>query len=151
MKASRVSGIRESIERVVERRGYPAMLEGILSPAGGEAGRVLDLFSGAGGLSLGFEAAGFSTVGYEQNAAACRTYAANLVGECHNVTIDARTEFPRAEVLIGGPPCQPFSRRGVQLGKEDARDGFPHFIRAVREVQPAVFLIENVRNLYDRH
>ncbi|PID90271.1 MAG: DNA (cytosine-5-)-methyltransferase [Bacteroidetes bacterium] len=127
------------------------MLSKLLQPAPATAGIALDLFAGAGGLSLGFEAAGFSTVGIEQNAAACASYRENLKGDCTCICINEQTQFPRADVVIGGPPCQPFSRRGSQKGKDDNRDGFPHFVRAVHEVQPAIFVIENVRNLYDKH
>src|SRR5690606_9670087 len=55
--------------------------------------------------------------------------------------------YPNAEIVIGGPPCQPFSVGGHQRGMKDARDGFPIFIDAVRKLQPSVFVFENVRGL----
>ena len=77
------------------------------------------------------------------------TYNNNLQGECHNQYLTVGFEYPEAEnidIIIGGPPCQPFSRFGNQMGMEDARDGFPIFIDAVRRLQPRVFLFENVAN-----
>jgi DNA (cytosine-5)-methyltransferase 1 len=50
--------------------------------------------------------------------------------------------------VIGGPPCQPFSVGGHQLGLEDSRDGFPVFISAVERLQPEIWLFENVRGLF---
>jgi DNA (cytosine-5)-methyltransferase 1 len=108
---------------------------------------AIDLFAGCGGLSLGFEAVGFKTIGYEKLQDAAETYQNNLLGKCFNQELDINTEFPKADLIIGGPPCQPFSVGGKQLGLKDARDGFPIFIAAVEQVQPEVFLFENVRGL----
>lgn len=112
---------------------------------------VLDLFAGCGGLSLGFEAAGFTTVGYEMNKAASDTYNANLSGICYNEKLSVGFRYPKADIVIGGPPCQPFSVRGIQKGMEDARDGFPIFIDAIKTIQPNIFMFENVRNLMYSH
>ena len=108
---------------------------------------VLDLFAGCGGLSLGFEAAGYKTIGYEMDKSASDTYNKNLVGDCFPVKLDLDFEYPQADIVIGGPPCQPFSVGGHQKGMEDARDGFPVFIDAVKKLQPKVFMFENVRGL----
>jgi DNA (cytosine-5)-methyltransferase 1 len=112
---------------------------------------VLDLFAGCGGLALGFESLGFETVGYEMVASAAQTYEANLRGSCHKITLTPDYLFPPAEVVIGGPPCQPFSVGGHQLGLKDARDGFPTFVSAVRQSRPAVWMFENVRGLLYRN
>lgn len=108
---------------------------------------VVDLFAGCGGLSLGFEANGFKTVGYEMDENASNTYNNNLLGKCHTEKLSLESEYPKAEILIGGPPCQPFSVGGKQLGLKDSRDGFPIFIDAVKKVNPEVFLFENVRGM----
>jgi len=108
---------------------------------------VLDLFAGCGGLSLGFEALGFETIGYEMDEFATQTYNANLNGTCYCEKLSIETEYPNAEVIIGGPPCQPFSVGGKQLGLKDSRDGFPIFIEAVKQLDPKVFLFENVRGM----
>ncbi|HEX4805493.1 MAG TPA: DNA cytosine methyltransferase [Conexibacter sp.] len=130
---------------------YPQRIADLLRPGKPQAPVVLDLFAGCGGLAAGFEAQGFETVGYEMDADACSTYNANLSGRCEQVFLTPETEFPRAPVIIGGPPCQPFSVGGRQLGLADARDGFPAFIAAVEQVQPQIWLFENVRGLFYRN
>ena len=112
---------------------------------------AIDMFAGCGGLSLGFEAAGIKTVGYEMVADCCETYRKNLNSECHQAKITTETEFPKVDLIIGGPPCQPFSRRGKQTGKDDERNGFPAFIEAVRKVQPAIWVCENVKGLPEQN
>ena len=108
---------------------------------------VLDLFAGCGGLSLGFEAVGYRTIGYEMDKAAAASYQKNLVGDCYALKLDLTFKYPETDIIIGGPPCQPFSVGGHQNGLKDARDGFPIFIDAVKKIQPKVFLFENVRGL----
>ncbi|MBR6514302.1 MAG: DNA cytosine methyltransferase [Clostridia bacterium] len=112
---------------------------------------AIDMFAGCGGLSLGFEAAGIKTIGYEMVADCCETYRKNLNSECHQAKITIETEFPKVDLIIGGPPCQPFSRRGKQTGKNDERNGFPAFIEAVRKVQPAIWVCENVKGLPEQN
>lgn len=112
---------------------------------------AIDMFAGCGGLSLGFEVAGIKTIGYEMVADCCDTYRKNLDSKCHQVKITIETEFPKVDLIIGGPPCQPFSRRGKQTGKDDERNGFPAFIEAVRKVQPAIWVCENVKGLPEQN
>jgi DNA (cytosine-5)-methyltransferase 1 len=126
---------------------YVKQINSILKPQDTEKEVVLDLFAGCGGLSLGFEAAGYKTIGYEMDLAAATTYSDNLRGECHPVKLDLNFSYPKAEIVIGGPPCQPFSVGGHQKGMEDARDGFPVFIDAVKKLRPRLFMFENVRGL----
>ena len=108
---------------------------------------VVDLFAGCGGLSLGFESNGFKTVGYEMDEHASQTYNNNLLGHCYNEKLDVNSEYPKAEIVIGGPPCQPFSVGGKQLGLKDSRDGFPIFLSAIKQLNPEVLLFENVRGM----
>ncbi len=108
---------------------------------------VVDLFAGCGGLALGFEAQGFKTIGFEMNPDACQSYEMNLKRKCHQVFLTPTTPLPFASVIIGGPPCQPFSVGGYQMGLQDSRDGFPAFIAAIARVQPDIWLFENVRGL----
>lgn len=108
---------------------------------------VVDLFAGCGGLSLGFEANGFKTIGYEMDQNATKTYNKNLIGECFNLKLTTETIYPKADIVIGGPPCQPFSVGGKQLGLKDSRDGFPIFLSAVKQLNPEILLFENVRGM----
>jgi DNA (cytosine-5)-methyltransferase 1 len=126
---------------------YVKQLNKLLIPRIEEEAVVLDLFAGCGGLSLGFEAAGFKTIGFEMNPDAAATYRANLKGECFVEKLDLNFEYPKANIVIGGPPCQPFSVGGKQNGIHDSRNGFPVFINAIRKVKPKVFMFENVRGL----
>lgn len=109
---------------------------------------VIDLFSGCGGLSLGFEAQGFLTQGWEVNQDACQSYNQNLKGNCSPSNLSLESRFSPCKILIGGPPCQPFSVGGKQKGLKDKRDGFPIFINGIRDSQPDLILIENVRGLF---
>ena len=80
---------------------------------------------------------------------AAATYAANFPGvrvECGPVA-DHLDALPAADVVIGGPPCQPFSQAGKRKGDADERDCVPDFIEAVRRVRPRMFLMENVAGL----
>ncbi|HMU26179.1 MAG TPA: DNA cytosine methyltransferase [Solirubrobacterales bacterium] len=113
---------------------------------------VLDLFAGCGGLALGFESAGFETLGFETNPDCVATYRSNLSGDCLEVNLTRDFDFPaKADVIIGGPPCQPFSVRGSQKGNQDARNGFPAFLAAVEQIAPDLVIAENVRGMLYRN
>jgi DNA (cytosine-5)-methyltransferase 1 len=111
---------------------------------------TLDLFAGCGGLSLGFERIG---VGYlpvfavEVDPAAARTFKGHFGSEVYDGPIEDIETFPDADVIVGGPPCQGFSPLGRD--RDDASRGqlnelWQHFLRAVRQVRPRAFVIENV-------
>jgi DNA (cytosine-5)-methyltransferase 1 len=113
---------------------------------------VLDLFAGAGGLSQGLTAAGMAVVAAaERDGDALATFAdlhpsAQLFpGDIAG--IDFRDFRGSIDIVAGGPPCQPWSDGGKRLGNDDPRDGLPHFIRAVRDISPRGFLLENVPGL----
>jgi len=113
---------------------------------------VIDLFAGCGGFALGFETAGFPTVGYEMLPDACATYRHNLTGICHQIKLTEETELiGKPAVIIGGPPCQPFSVGGRQKGLKDSRDGFPIFLNAVKRYAPKIAIFENVRGMLFRN
>jgi DNA (cytosine-5)-methyltransferase 1 len=95
---------------------YPEHVDATLRRTGEGNPVVLDLFAGCGGLALGFEARGFKTIGFEQDRDACETYRRNLQAECKQVVLTPQTDFPKGTIIIGGPPCQPFSVGGHQLG-----------------------------------
>ncbi len=113
---------------------------------------VCSLFSGIGGIDLGFMQAGFDIVwANEMDAAACRTYRhnfpnANLIeGDIRKITA---SDIPNFDVLTAGFPCQPFSIAGLQKGFKD-RDGnlFFEITRIIDAKRPSVVFLENVPNL----
>lgn len=130
---------------------YIEKINQVLKPAINQSPSVIDLFAGCGGLSLGFEAQGFATHGFEMDSDSCATYNQNLKGECTKVVLTNETDLPSCDVLMGGVPCQPFSVGGKQKGLQDSRDGFPIFINAVKKLNPQIWLFENVRGLLYRH
>jgi DNA (cytosine-5)-methyltransferase 1 len=113
---------------------------------------AIDLFAGAGGLSLGLAAAGFAfAAAVEKDADACATYRAHHPGakvfEQDIAAIDLRAWRDHLALVVGGPPCQPFSIGGKRLAAGDPRNGIPQFVRAVKDVRPHAFLLENVAGL----
>lgn len=131
---------------------YVTKINELLRPAAQFPYTALDLFAGCGGLALGMEAAGIDTIGYEMDNCAVATYNANHHGQCYVKTLTSTTKFSDlvtapVDVIIGRPPCQPFSVGGHQRGAEDTRNGFPIFLNAVAELQPRMFLFENVRGM----
>ena len=123
---------------------------------------IISLFSGCGGLDLGFERAGFHiSVANEIDAAIWETFKANhpqthlIEGDIRKVTKEDIGQFIDGEVdgIIGGPPCQSWSEAGSLKGIKDAR-GQPFFdyIRILKEFRPKFFLAENVSGmLANRH
>jgi DNA (cytosine-5)-methyltransferase 1 len=112
---------------------------------------AIDLFSGAGGLSLGLAGAGFESLfAVEIDADAAATYRSCFPdAEVHQEDI-RRADFRRwrgVDLVAGGPPCQPFSIGGLRRGWDDSRDLLPEFVRVVLEVQPRAFILENVPGL----
>lgn len=114
--------------------------------------RMVDLFSGAGGLSLGLEQAGFESVmAVEVVKDACETYSKFFpkasLKDANIETLDFRPLRGKVDLVAGGPPCQPFSSGGKRLASEDERDMLPQYLRAISEIAPPVFLMENVFGL----
>jgi len=117
--------------------------------------RTLSLFSGGGGLDLGFDLAGFTHVAsYEILDFAAKTIQINRpswkvhTGKDGDVTsVNWKKYKNKVDVIHGGPPCQPFSTAGKQRGSNDARDMIPEFVRCVKEIEPKAFIAENVSGL----
>jgi DNA (cytosine-5)-methyltransferase 1 len=121
--------------------------------------RSIELFTGAGGLALGTHLAGFEHVALvEWNKVACDTLRRNSqdgalpgIDRWNVLQTDIRTldfhQFGPVDLVAGGVPCQPFSLGGKHKGMNDERDMFPDFVRAVRDLQPKAFIIENVKGL----
>ncbi|KFL33804.1 MULTISPECIES: DNA cytosine methyltransferase [unclassified Sulfurospirillum] len=118
---------------------------------------IISLFSGAGGLDLGFEKAGFKTTwANEYDKEIWETFEKNFP----HTKLDRRSirdipscDIPEATGLIGGPPCQSWSEAGALRGIEDHRGQlFFEFIRVLRDKKPLFFLAENVSGmLASRH
>ena len=120
-------------------------------------GKVIDLFSGVGGLSIGFSKSGFDIVyANEFDTEIAESFQYNhqntLVDKRDINGIDIRKTFSnyigKIDVVMGGPPCQGFSQKGNRLGLNDDRNFlFRRFLEIVDYVSPKVFLIENVPNI----
>lgn len=110
---------------------------------------VVSLFAGIGGLDLGFIREGFEVVyanDFDEDAVATYRAAIGPLIECADIwaTLDA---LPRADVLIGGPPCQSFSLVGQRLDSDPRTALVSAFLAAISRVRPAVFVMENVVGL----
>jgi len=106
---------------------------------------LMDLFSGAGGFTLGFAQAGFVPVfSVEIDKDAASTYETNFGPHCLKDDINDIKTFPDADVIIGGPPCQGFSNLGSHIPNDPRNQLWRHYIRAVKDVRPLVFVVENV-------
>ncbi|KXK57765.1 MAG: DNA cytosine methyltransferase [Chlorobi bacterium] len=127
---------------------YIEYINAALQPSHPIGLRAVDLFAGCGGISLGFEAMGIAVDGYEMDPKAASTYNHNLQGHCFTERLTLATPISNGyDIVLGGPPCQPFSVGGHQKGAEDDRNGFPVFINAIRNIQPKLWLFENVRGM----
>ena len=113
--------------------------------------RVLDLFSGIGGFSLGLERAGMQTVAFCENDDFCRKVLAKHWPDVtiHNSIeeLDGKKYRGSIELVCCGWPCQPWSVAGRRLGSRDDRHLWPEVHRIVRQVQPRWFIGENVPGL----
>jgi DNA (cytosine-5)-methyltransferase 1 len=128
--------------------------------------KVVSLFSGCGGMDLGFKG-GFEFLGEDYaphpfeivwandlNAAACRTYRKNVGTEIHNGDIwQLMDSIPAtADVVIGGFPCQDISVNGKGRGVDGARSGlYRAMVKVVEKTRPKVFVAENVKGLLNRN
>ncbi|MDN2583890.1 DNA cytosine methyltransferase [Aquibium sp. ELW1220] len=126
--------------------------------------RAISLFTGVGGLDFGFEASGFETrVALDFDPVACATVGLNRdwpvlegpITEFSSRTIleTAGLNPGEADILIGGPPCQPFSKSGYWARGDSRRlsdpraDTLSEYLRVLRDTLPKSFLLENVPGL----
>ena len=112
--------------------------------------KLLDLFSGLGGFSLGLESTGFfETIAFVEKDEFCQKVLKKnfknipIEGDIRNVKGDRY----KADVITGGFPCQSFSIAGKQKGKDDERYLWDEMFRVIKEVQPRWVIGENVQNL----
>ncbi|MGZ6800873.1 MAG: DNA cytosine methyltransferase, partial [Mycobacteriaceae bacterium] len=110
--------------------------------------RTLDLFAGAGGLTLGFDESGlgFTPIfAVEIEPAAARTFKRNFGCPVYDGPIESLDTFEEADVIVGGPPCQGFSPLGRDRddhSRAQLNELWQHYLRAVRQVRPEAFVIE---------
>ena len=111
---------------------------------------IVSLFSGGGGLDLGFINAGYKILwAIDNNENAVKTYKKNIGDhiKCADITTVGMQDISHADVVIGGPPCQSFSLAGMR-DVEDARGKLVwQYMRILKEVQPKAFVFENVTGL----
>lgn len=118
--------------------------------------RLIDLFSGAGGMSLGFcdkrFCGDFTTVlALDNDAAAIKTHELNFPGRAVQANIEdwlLHNEVPQADVVIGGPPCQGFSLLNKKRDGDARRALWEPFIEIAERSGARVFVMENVAELY---
>jgi DNA (cytosine-5)-methyltransferase 1 len=140
---------------------------------------VISLFSGAGGLDLGLENAGFNTVLCIENDIHCRetlkfnrpnwkvfeepvkivdgSFRKREPGDIRDIEVEEALAYINLDktnisLVVGGAPCQPFSNIGKREGKNDKKNGdlFAEFVRFVKEISPEAFIFENVVGITQR-
>lgn len=120
--------------------------------------KSIDLFSGAGGFSIGFKKAGFNTIkAVEFDKEIANTYKQNnlevkmYIDDIRNIDIENEFYENESDIIIGGPPCQGFSMAGSRIRKnfiDDERNYlFKHYFKIVQKVRPKMFIMENVKGI----
>ena len=120
--------------------------------------KVLDLFSGCGGLSLGFIQAGFNvSKAVEFDSSIANTYKMNhssvemIVDDISRLVQKNIFTYGEADIIIGGPPCQGFSMAGARIREgfiDDPRNYlFKQYFNVVKEIKPDIFVMENVKGI----
>lgn len=113
---------------------------------------IISLFSGAGGMDIGFERAGFTTIWANENdkniVPSYKNYFKNTRIDTRSITDIPSCDIPKAVGVIGGPPCQSWSEAGARRGMKDSRGLlFNEYIRAIEHTKPLFFVAENVHGL----
>ena len=135
---------------------YTELLNNMPTTTADNPPRAIALFSGCGGMTLGFEWAGFDVLGHiEIDEAANKIYSANfsessLLGTDIAKVADSEVHgwierFGAIDVIIGGPPCQGFSLAGKRNPEDERNELFQHYLRIVNIIRPRAFIMENVR------
>ena len=116
--------------------------------------QAIDLFCGAGGLSYGFQKAGFNIVaGIDNDKNALKTFALNFQNseaiECNltSITDEIISKFNKIDVMLGGPPCQGFSIAGKRDENDPRNLLFESYFKLIKQINPRIVVIENVPNI----
>lgn len=118
--------------------------------------KFIDLFSGCGGLSNGFEQAGFiPLLGIDNDKDSIESFKSNHIGakailaNIEDITSEEIINQVNSEIdiIIGGPPCQGFSIAGKRMIEDPRNSLYKYFVKIVSEIKPRAFLMENVPNL----
>ena len=121
--------------------------------------KIIDLFSGCGGFSVGFEKAGFKvSKAVEFDADIAAIYSLNhsktqlFVDDIGKINNESNFRLGEVDVIIGGPPCQGFSMAGARIRQNSFVDDprnylFKQYLKVVQIVKPKVFIIENVKGI----
>ena len=105
----------------------------------------LDLFCGAGGLSSGFDAAGFQcALAIDHNRAAVETHRLNFSSPAEQADVTGLVDLPATTVIIGGPPCQGFSSAGMKAVGDARNTLVGWYANTIARLRPAAFVFENV-------
>ena len=116
--------------------------------------KIVDLFCGCGGLSLGFQNAGFKIVAaYDKWQAALSVYQKNFEHECKMLDLSnvedcvAEIESKHPDMIIGGPPCQDFSSAGKRDEDNGRGDLTVNYAQIINRIRPKWFVMENVERI----
>lgn len=122
--------------------------------------KILDLFCGAGGLSYGMEKNPYfqTVIALDNDSTVTETFKKNMpnteviVGDITDINtkreIIKKSKYYHVNMIVGGPPCQGYSNKGKKLGLADPRNFlFREYLYLVKEIQPEIFVIENVKAL----
>ena len=125
--------------------------------------KVIDLFAGCGGFSVGFEKAGYDIVkAVEFDKEIASSYSHNhpktlMYAEDIGRIVDERHFYKdEADIIIGGPPCQGFSMAGARIREKNAFMNDPrnylfrHYVNVVKIVRPKIFVFENVKGILSK-
>lgn len=110
---------------------------------------MIDMFAGCGGMTLGFERTGLfeSIFAVEWEPDAAETYRRNFGDHVFEGAIEDVREFPTADVVVGGPPCQGFSPLNMAGVGLERRSLWREYLRALEQSEPVAFVMENVPEL----
>jgi len=120
--------------------------------------KVLDLFAGCGGLSKGFELAGFNIIAgndildhagetYKRNHQNTKFFLGDITDEGMKKQIISYMREKGCDVIVGGPPCQAYSMAGLRDPNDPRGKLFEEYVEIVKELQPKIFVMENVKGI----